>query len=251
MLLDKFLDKLGRLLKMIISNNYIFNHKFQNKNQVTNSNLILNLLKRKNFNPTFIVDVGCGHGEWTIKSLNIFPNSKYYLFDANTQNNNKLSLLKKKFKNINYEICLLSNDISQYDFFNMGYGSSIYEEQTNNKRYIEKIKSDLLINKLPNDFFKSKTSLIKLDVQGAEKKVLEGLKESISLFEVVIMEVSLHNYNKNAPLFENMIEFMKNNNFRLYDIFDLKRLGNHDSSFLLQFDCVFARSDSNLLNVKF
>ena len=251
MLLDKLLDKIGRLLKIMISNNYIFNHKFQNKNQVTNSNLILNLLKRKNFNPTFIIDVGCGHGEWTIKSLDIFPDSKYYLFDANSQNKNQLELLKNKFENLNYDICLLSNDISNYDFFNMGYGSSIFEEQTNNKRYVEKIKSDLLTNRLPNEFFKSNTSLIKLDVQGSEMKILDGLKEKIFFFEVIIMEVSLHNYNKNAPLFEDMIEYMKNKNFRLYDIFDLKRLGNHNNSFLLQFDCVFVRNDSNLLNVKF
>ena len=33
-------------------------------------------------------------------------------------------------------------------------------------------------------------------------------------------------------------------------IYDLKRLGNKDS-YLLQFDCVFLRDNSNLLNVKF
>ena len=33
-------------------------------------------------------------------------------------------------------------------------------------------------------------------------------------------------------------------------LFDLKRLGNN-KSFLVQFDCVFIRRDSNLLNVKF
>ena len=36
----------------------------------------------------------------------------------------------------------------------------------------------------------------------------------------------------------------------LYDIYDLKRLGDRDS-YLLQFDCVFLREDSNLLKVKF
>ena len=36
----------------------------------------------------------------------------------------------------------------------------------------------------------------------------------------------------------------------LYDIYDLKRLGDRDSH-LLQFDCVFLREDSNLLKVKF
>ena len=43
---------------------------------------------------------------------------------------------------------------------------------------------------------------------------------------------------------------MKKKNYSLYDIFDLKRLGDN-KSFLLQFDCIFVREGSNLLNVKF
>ena len=43
---------------------------------------------------------------------------------------------------------------------------------------------------------------------------------------------------------------MTSKEYKLYDIFDLKRLGNQDS-YLLQFDCVFLRADSILLKVKF
>jgi hypothetical protein len=91
---------------------------------------------------------------------------------------------------------------------------------------------------------------IKLDVQGAELKVLDGLKENINFFEVIILEVSLHNYNKNSPLFDRVMIYMTEKGFKLFDLFDLKRLGN-DESFLIQFDCIFVRNDSNLLNVKF
>ena len=97
---------------------------------------------------------------------------------------------------------------------------------------------------------KSRNNLIKIDSQGSEIKILKGLGQFINLFEVIILEVSLHQYNKNAPLFNEMNEFMISKDFRLYDIFDLKRLGNN-KSFLVQFDCVFIRKDSDLLNVKF
>ena len=43
---------------------------------------------------------------------------------------------------------------------------------------------------------------------------------------------------------------MKSKNFILYDIFDLKRLGENNS-FLVQFDCIFVKNNSNLLDVKF
>ena len=87
-------------------------------------------------------------------------------------------------------------------------------------------------------------------MQGSELKVLEGLKETINSFEVIILEVSIHNYNKDSPLFDKVMNFMYNKNYRLYDLFDLKRLGNNNS-FLVQFDCVFVRNNSDLLNVKF
>ena len=47
-----------------------------------------------------------------------------------------------------------------------------------------------------------------------------------------------------------VMNFMNNKGFRLYDLFDLKRLGNNES-FLVQFDCVFVRKNSELLKVKF
>ena len=249
-MINKLFEKISRFFLNLISLNYKLNHKYQNKNQITNCELILKLLKEKNYYPKYIYDIGCGHGQWTKKSIKFFPNSKYYLFDANNNNHEKLKLLKKKNTNIEYKICLLSDDYSSYDFFNMGYGSSVYEEQTSYERYVEKLKSTTLYNEISSDIKKYSNNLIKLDVQGAEVNILKGLKEFISLFEVIILEVSLHNYNKNSPLFDKVMNFMNDNGYKLYDIFDLKRLGK-DKSFLLQFDCVFVTKDSDLLNVKF
>ena len=249
-MINKLLEKISRFFINLISINYKLNHKYQNKNQVTNFELILKLLKEKNYNPKYIYDIGCGHGQWTKKSLKFFPNSKYYLFDANNNNLEKLKLLKINNTNIEYKICLLSDDCSTYDFYNMGYGSSIYEEQTSYDRYVEKLNSTTLYNEISSDVKQYSNNLIKLDVQGAEINILKGLKEYINLFEVIILEVSLHNYNKNAPLFDEVMNFMNDNGYKLYDIYDLKRLGK-EKSFLLQLDCVFVKKNSYLFNVKF
>ena len=132
----------------------------------------------------------------------------------------------------------------------MGYGSSIFEEQTSHNRNVEKITSTTLNQELPDELKEQTNNLIKLDVQGSELKVLEGLKETINAFEVIILEVSIHNYNKDSPLFDKVMNYMNEKNYRLYDLFDLKRLGNNES-FLVQFDCVFVRSNSELFKVKF
>jgi len=246
----KFISRLIRFCKSLLTNTQLSNHKFQNKNQVTNANIILNLLKNKNFSPNYIVDVGCGYGEWTKKLLNIFPMSNFYLYDADKNNFEKLDLLKENNKNIHFKICLLSDDNRPYKFYNMGYGSSIFEEQTTHNRNIEEISSTTLNQELPDELKKQNNNLIKLDVQGSELKVLEGLKDTINSFEVIILEVSIHNYNKDSPLFDKVMNYMIEKNYRLYDLFDLKRLGNN-KSFLVQFDCVFVRNNSELFKVKF
>ena len=246
----KFISRLIRFFKSLLTNAQLSNHKFQNKNQVTNANIILNLLKNKNFSPNYIVDVGCGYGEWTKKLLNIFPMSNFYLYDADKNNFEKLDLLKENNKNIHFKICLLSDDNRPYKFYNMGYGSSIFEEQTTHNRNIEEISSTTLRQELPDELKKQNNNLIKLDVQGSELKVLEGLKDTINSFEVIILEVSIHNYNKDSPLFDKVMNYMIEKNYRLYDLFDLKRLGNN-KSFLVQFDCVFVRNNSELFKVKF
>ncbi len=250
MIHSKIVSRLIKLLKFSLSKDQLSNHKFQNKNQVTNADIVIRLLKDKNFYPHFIVDVGCGYGEWTKKLLKIFPSSKYFLYDADKNNYEKLNILKSKNKNVDFKICLLSNDSKTYKFFNMGYGSSIFEEQTTHKRNVEELVSTTLHNELPNELKKKTNNLIKLDVQGAELKILDGLKDLINSFEIIILEVSLHNYNKDSPLFDKIIDYMTKKNFRMYDLFDLKRLGN-DKSFLVQFDCVFVKQNSKLLNVKF
>ena len=79
---------------------------------------------------------------------------------------------------------------------------------------------------------------------------VKGLKDKINLFEVIILETSIKEYNKNSPLFFNVINFMESKNFHFYDLCDLKRLGN-ENSILVQFDSVFVKKNSKLLNFDF
>ena len=246
--INKFLERLTRFCRYLMSSKYKLHHKYQNKNQITNAKLILNSLLSKGFNPKYIVDVGCGHGEWTKKTMPYFQNSIYLLFDANEDNETKLKQLCKLNKNISFKISLLTDDNKSYKFFKMGYGSSIFKEQTSNTGEIKIIESKKLSQELPQEITMSENNMIKLDTQGSELKILEGLEEYINKFEVIILETSIHKYNKDAPLFDEVLSYMKDKNYKLYDIFDMKRLGN-DNSFLLQFDCVFVKNNSKLLNI--
>ena len=128
----------------------------------------------------------------------------------------------------------------------MGYGSSVYEEKTNFSREIEIITSSTLEIQLSKLNFNSFNNIIKLDVQGSEIDILKGLGEKISFFEIIILETSVKEYNKGSPLFIDVVNYMNKINYTLYDIFDLKRLGNY-GSFLVQFDAIFVKKNSSLL----
>ena len=65
----KLLSKFIIFLKKTLPVSFKINHKFQNRNQVTNLDIIITSLKNKNFNPNYIVDVGCFRGIWTKKLL--------------------------------------------------------------------------------------------------------------------------------------------------------------------------------------
>ena len=245
----KNIARIGRFFINLLPLNYKLHHKFQNKHQVTNTFVALETLNKKGFVPDIIVDVGCGYGEWFLKANKIFNNSKFYLFDADKTNEEKLSKLKAKFKNINYKICLLSNERKQQKFYRMGYGSSVYEEKSDYSREIDNLTSSTLNDELDISLIKKSKNMIKLDVQGAEMDILQGLQDNLSLFEVIILEASLREHNLGSPLFHEVCDFMKQKNYIIYDFCDLKRLGDEKST-LVQLDCVFVKKNSFLLNQK-
>ena len=95
----KVLRKFIIVLQKLLPISFKINNKFQNHNQVTNLDIIITSLKNKNFEPEYVVDVGCFRGIWTNRLLKYFPKSKYILFDADDKNIEYLDKLKSNNKN--------------------------------------------------------------------------------------------------------------------------------------------------------
>ena len=82
---------------------------------------------------------------------------------------------------------------------------------------------------------------IKIDVQGAELIVLDGAKNLLRDTEVIILEVSLFKFHIDAPEFYDVVSYMKDRRFVVYDIF-----GGHNRPIdgaLAQVDMVFVKED--------
>jgi hypothetical protein len=129
------------------------------------------------------------------------------------------------------------------EFYKMGTGSSVFEERSNAPRQVLFIPMRTLDSvAIEKNFIHA--SLLKLDVQGNELGILRGASALLSNVECVLLEASFLQYNKGAPLFGEVVRFMAERGFVLFDIGALVRWAKDNS--LLQGDFLFVREDSAL-----
>jgi FkbM family methyltransferase len=160
------------------------------------------------------LDIGANVGQFYNEIKNIFPNSYYYLIEGSESCEVVLETL-----NVDYSICLLSDSEKEVDFYIRKNeprctGNSIYRENTSfyddDQILIEKKQTKTLSNLLNNQKF----DLIKIDVQGSEIDIINGGLDIIKEAKGILMEVSLMEYNQNAPTKEFVYEYMDNLGFK-------------------------------------
>lgn len=126
-------------------------------------------------------------------------------------------------------------------------GDSVLREQTNcyndgkcSKKLVQMTTLDALVKKhelpLPN--------LIKMDVQGAEKLIIQGGSSIICNAEVVILETKILEYNKDAPLIYEIMTLMYGFGYRVLDFLELHYLPTQE---LNEVDILFVKNDSSLI----
>ena len=174
----------------------------------------MGLEKIKNyFDPKSILDIGANVGQFYNEIKTIFPNSYYYLIEGNDSCEVVLETL-----NVDYSICLLSDSEKEVDFYIRTNeprctGNSIYRENTSfyddDQITILKKQTKTLSSVLNNQTF----DLIKIDVQGSEIDIINGGIDIVKKSKGVLMEISLMNYNQNAPVKEFVYEYMTNLGF--------------------------------------
>lgn len=209
---------------------------------VYNNNLVIDKFKQwreRGFYPDKIYDIGANIGKWTDFMKEIFPMSEYYLFEANEDN------LNHSASSHYLNVLLGSEDNKEIDFYisnTVGNtGASVYKELTShydNCTVRKKLTRTLdnYIEELNIDY----PDFIKIDTQGSELDILNGGKKCLEHAKMVLLEVSLHQYNKGAPLFAEVINYMDTHNYEVIDIIDNTNINNY----LYQVDILFAKKGS-------
>ena len=131
------------------------------------------------------------------------------------------------------------------------YSSSILEmlgthiSAAPSSQYVGSVKTKLeKIDSVFPLYFKSGSKvLLKIDTQGFEAEVLEGAKESISKISLIQIELSAIQLYKGQELYHYFFDFMRSNEFELWDI--LPGFRDSSSGQMLQFDAFFYRKVSS------
>ena len=167
----------------------------------------LQQLRNKGFKPKFTLDIGACVGEWARDTKIVFPESEYLLLEANKDHEPIL-----KNTGFPYKIALLGNESKMVDYYakKEGYttGNSIFIEQTKHytgDQFETRQLSMVTLDDLLRPYKMNKPEFVKLDVQGAEILVLQGATKTLENCEFILLETQLLEYNKNAPMFTDIV----------------------------------------------
>lgn len=201
----------------------------------------INNLKLLGYQPTLVIDVGAFRGEWTKNVLPIFPGAKFIMIEPQEDKTALLADLAARESRVHFIKTLVGKSKQErVTFYEMESGSSVYEEQTNHprdrKEYSMRTLDDAIKAYLPADEI-----FLKMDVQGAELDVLEGAEETLARCNFVLLEASLLNYNRGAPQLAEVIRYLDEKGFVVFDCCDMRREKN---GVLFQVDFIFTRKES-------
>lgn len=186
--------------------------------------------------PKRALDIGANVGNFTKELSYQFPDCQIVMIEANKNCEPYLRLLSKP-----YEIIALSDkngtaELHMEDNNPTGTGSSLYKENTG---WYTQGKTQTVITKCLDDcnyFNGASIDFIKMDVQGAELDIIKGGENTIKNTTFVLAEVSLLEYNQDAPLIDAVVDKMISLNFCMVDIVEYHRL---DNGLIFQLDILF------------
>jgi FkbM family methyltransferase len=211
----------------------------------TNEGILHEILKMKKISLT--LDVGANSGDWALDLRHGGYNGKIISFEPLTTEFNLLS--QRSSKDSDWDSLNLAvgdkNYISQINIANNSVSSSlskILDTHTTAEPDSKIIlREDVEVQSLDNfkhDWINSSVSIfLKLDVQGFEKKVLDGATLMLNNIKVIQIEMSFKQLYSDDLCFDDMKRFLESLGFCLCHIQDGFRCA--ETKELFQVDAIF------------
>lgn len=186
------------------------------------SYIINSRLKKSNVEPKTIIDVGANIGQFSVAALKLFKQAKIISIEPDPEVAIKLKNNIRENSNTEVIVCAAGDKTGEVKFFRNkdSQVSSIMEIGVIRKNLFpnSKVKAEVNVpmNTLDSLFENrelQKPILLKLDVQGAELKVLNGSKNLLKNVKWIVIEVAFVNLYKGEPSFNELCKILKQYNF--------------------------------------
>jgi FkbM family methyltransferase len=212
----------------------------RNSNCIGEMTSFLRRLQQQGLAPTTILDVGAHKAEWSRDAHKVFPGAKFILIEPQVEMLPYLKAFCSESKGSRWELvgagpseCEMVLNVWQDHL----PGSSLLalpdDTASHSERHVPIITIDSLLHaesEIPQ--------LVKLDIQGFELAALAGATKLFGVTQCFILEVSLFVSTPNRPLLADVVSFMNQRNYKVYDIPGFLRRPNDNA--LGEVDLAFA-----------
>lgn len=199
-------------------------------------------LKQGGFTPGAIIDIGAHEGDWSRDIRSIFS-APILMVEAREEQRSKLEQVSREIGEARVIVSLLGSEQGKSVIFHAnGSASSIFAERTGIRldHYETRMQT---LDSIVGPAELSPPLFLKLDIQGAELECLRGAPRTLAGAEVVQIETALLPYNEGAPDAREVITFMAEHGFSIWDISGFVR---PDRVNLTHLDVIFVKTESDL-----
>lgn len=215
-------------------------------------NRILNLYQI-GFNPKCVIDAGAHKGNWTKLIHQFFPEAHFTLFEPNPMVN---QFVGENLREMTENYVLEKKAVGgEKGFMKLNVWEK-YDKNLSGSSLLEHVRGDgtkqVDCEIIDLDSYCVERSivpdLIKLDLQGYEIEALKGCQTLLGKVELFIVEFGCLDAYVGRSGIDDLIAFMYQNNYKLYDIIDL-HYRPHDGA-LTGGDFFFVHQSSSILEYK-
>lgn len=196
-----------------------------------------------------VLDIGANSAQWSIELKKVCPNAEVYLMEPLPQM--KIYLEDFCAKNIGCKYFMNAAGDKNETLYITTYGEDITGSNllAEEDDYLKSVKKQvpvevITIDSLVENKLIQIPQLTKIDVQGYELKVLQGASKLFGTTEIFIIEVTLFAFNPGSSLAAEVIQYMNENDYVIYDVTGFLRRPLDNA--LAQMDICFVKKNGLL-----
>ena len=196
-------------------------------------------LRRLGFCPTQIIDCGAYDGTWARGCKEIFPKARVLCIEPQQAKEPLLYQVRNEVPGMNYVMALVGKETKENVPLFVGETATTLHSYSSEAQP-NAVASMTTLDTLIESGEATPPQFVKLDVQGHEVDVMEGLQKYWANVQLIECEMSLLDLQPDIPLFHDVVSYLHQRGMIAYDITEIMRRPLDGACY--QLDFLFCRA---------